>query len=61
MAVYCIISHVTHQNGPSHIVESEVFRQKKGQALRPAFENIHANEIWASCITWRERSVKMAQ
>ena len=45
MAVYCIIAHVTHQNELVHIVESEVCRQKKGQALRTAFENIHANEV----------------
>ena len=45
MAVYCIIAHVTHQNGPLHIVESEVCRQKKGQVLRAAFEKIHANEV----------------
>ena len=41
----CIISHVTHQSGPLHIVESEVCRQKHIKVLRPVFENIHANEV----------------
>ena len=30
MAMCCIIAHVTHQNGPLNIVESEVGKQKIG-------------------------------